>query len=455
MRMSSLPSFDGCEVTEKVTAGPIVEIYRATQVPLGRRVTIKALAASIVPSSPFAAALEREARLLGQLNHPHVIGLYDFVRKGDRLWLVLEAIDGWSLAELMERAKHFSHPTAAAIARFLAHGLAHAHARGIVHRDVRPANVMLTKAGGVKLTDFSVASDERLPTAPELLDGSGGQQSLAYASPEQVLGEPPDPRSDLFSLGVLLYELIAGKTPFGRGDDPAATLRIRNEAPPPLGRYAPDLAPTLERVVQRCLQKMPAHRYQSADELGSALDAALADMGVVNPRDAVLEALSGLGLAVKPSSPLITERVPRRPGPSLGLIAAVLFGFSLLLGAGGGAIELWARHAGAANGEPGPSGRLELVPTMPGYLRVVAQPWAHVIVDGEAFDTTPFAGAVPLSPGTHYIRLEHPQAPTERRTIELTAGETILLDVSMKVRRPEGLNREGALPSAAPADSSP
>src|SRR5690349_4106090 len=89
------------------SAGPIVEIYRATQVPLGRKVTIKALAASIVPSSPFAAALEREARLLGQLNHPNVVALYDFVRKGDRLWLVLEAIDGWSLAELLERAKHF------------------------------------------------------------------------------------------------------------------------------------------------------------------------------------------------------------------------------------------------------------------------------------------------------------------------------------------------------------
>jgi eukaryotic-like serine/threonine-protein kinase len=454
MRMSSLPSFDGCEVAEKVAAGPIVEVYRATQVPLGRKVTIKALAPSVVPSSPFALALEREARLLGQLSHPNIIGLYDFVRKGDRLWLVLEAIDGWSLVELLDRAKRFSHPAAAGIARLLAQGLAHAHARGIVHRDVRPANVMLSKAGGVKLTDFSVASDERLPTAPELLDGSGGQPSLAYASPEQVLGEPPDPRSDLFSLGALLYELIAGMTPFGPADDPGATLRIRNEPPPPLGRYAPDLAPTLERVVQRCLQKMPAHRYQSAEELGVALDAALADMGV-SPRDAVLEALSGLGLAVKPSSPVITVRVPRRAGPSLTNVAAVLLGFSFLLGAGGGAIELWARRSGSANGEAGPSGRLELVPATPGYLRVVAQPWAQVIVDGETFDTTPFARAIPLSPGTHYVRLEHPQAPTERRTIELSAGETILLDVSMKIRRPAGLSHDDGASSAAPVDSSP
>jgi serine/threonine-protein kinase len=450
--MSSLPSFDGCEVAEKVVTGPIVEVYRATQVPLGRKVTIKALAASIVPSSPFAAALEREARLLGQLNHPNVIGLYDFVRRGDRLWLVLEAVDGWSLAELIERGKRFSQAAAAGIARGVAHALAHAHARGIVHRDVRPANVMISRGGVVKLTDFSVASDERLPTAPELLDGSGGQPSLAYASPEQVLGEPPDPRSDLFSLGALLYELIAGTTPFGAGDDPSATLRIRNEPPPPLGRFVPELAPTLERVVQRSLQKIPAHRYQTADELGSALDAALGEMGT-SARDAVLEGLSGLGLAVKPSSPIITRQPLGRPGPSLATVAGVLFGFSMLLAAGGVGIELLARRSGAESSEAGPAGKLELVPATPGFLRVVAQPWAKVVVDGEAFDTTPFARAIPLAPGTHYVRLEHPQAPTERRTIELTPGETILLDVTMKVRRPAGLSSAEASP--APADSSP
>jgi len=452
--MSSLPSFDGCDAVEKIATGTIVEVYRATQLTLGRKVTIKALAASVVPSSPFALALEREARLLAQLNHPNVIGLYDFVRRGDRLWLVLEAIDGWSLAELLERGKRFSQAAAAGVALALAHGLAHAHARGIVHRDVRPENLMVTRGGGVKLTDFAVASDERLPTAPELLDGSGGQPSLAYASPEQVLGEAPDPRSDLFSLGALLYELIAGRTPFGAGDDPTATLRIRNEQPPPLGRFVPELIPSLERVVQRCLQKMPAHRYQTANELAVALEAALEDMGQ-DPRSAVLDALSSLGLTVKASSPIIVSPVLRRPGPSVATVAAVLFCFSLLLGAGGVVIELLARRSRTSDSEPGRGGRLELVPTTPGYLRVVAQPWAQVIVDGETFDTTPFARAIPLSPGTHYVRLEHPQAPTERRTIDLGAGETILLDVTMKVRRPGGLSPASREPSPAPADSSP
>jgi hypothetical protein len=455
--MSSLPSFDGCDSVEKAETGPVVEVYRATQVPLGRRVTIKALAPNIVPESPFAAALQREARLLAQLGHPNLVGLYDFVRRGDRLWLVLEYVDGWTLREVLERFRTLPQAAAAAVVRALAEGLAHAHGRGIVHRDIRPANVLISKTGEVKLADFGVASDERLPTAPEILDGRGQQPSLAYASPELVLGEAPDPRSDLFSLGALLYELIAGKTPFGAADDPEATVRIRNEPPPPLGRFVPELSPALERVVQRCLQKLPAHRYQTAGELVTALDAALAELGT-EPRPALLAALAKLGLDVRGAPRPSTVEKRERVGPSLSVVTLVLAVFLVLIAAGGVAIELLARRSGKVDPEPGSEGKLALVPPTPGYLRVVVQPWANVIVDGEAFDTTPFARAIPLTPGTHYVRLEHPEAPTERRTIELTAGETVLLDVTMKVRRPPGLSQGlgKTAPSAeAPADSSP
>jgi serine/threonine-protein kinase len=453
--MSELPSFEGLTGVELLERGTVVEVYRATQAPLGRRVTVKALAASIVPESPFALALEREARLLAQLSHPSLIGLYDFVRRGDRLWLVLEYVDGYSLAEVLTRFKRLPQGAALAIVRAIAEGLAHAHERGIVHRDVRPANVRLSKTGEVKLGNFGVASDERLPTAPEILDGSGQQPSLAYASPELVLGEAPDPRSDLFSLGALLYELVAGKTPFGPADDPEATVRIRNEAPPPLGRFVSELSPALERVVLRCLQKLPAHRYQTAGELAAALDLALAELGV-EPRAALVTALAGFGLEVKGGTRKSVEIELARAGLGLGSVAIVLACFSALMLAGGSVIELLAKRSGQGDAEPG-GGRLALVPQTPGYLRVVAEPWASVVVDGEAFDTTPFARAIPLPPGTHYVRLEHPQAPTERRTIELTAGETILLDVTMKVRRPLGLSQNpgSSVPSAAPADSSP
>src|SRR5688572_20449635 len=127
--MSALPAFDGCDVLEKVRSGPIVEQYRAVQNPLGRPVTIKALGPSILPSSPFAAALEREARLLAKLNHPNIVALHDFVQRGDRMWLVLESVEGVTLREVRAKAPRISPASAVAIALAIAEGLAHAHAR--------------------------------------------------------------------------------------------------------------------------------------------------------------------------------------------------------------------------------------------------------------------------------------------------------------------------------------
>jgi serine/threonine-protein kinase len=245
-------------VLERIRSGPVADLYRAVQKPLGRTVTIKALGVTIVPASPFAAALEREARLLAQLGHPNVIGLYDFVRHDERMWLVLEHVEGGTLAEVLAKTGPLSQAASVFVARALAGALEHAHERGVIHRDVRPQHVLVSRSGDVKLTDFAVAADERLPTAPEILTGATGPPSLAYASPEQILGEPPDPRSDLFSLGVVLYELLAGTPPFGGSDDRSATSRIRNEPPPPLGRFVADLSPALERLVVRACRNSRA-----------------------------------------------------------------------------------------------------------------------------------------------------------------------------------------------------
>jgi hypothetical protein len=453
--MSALPAFDGCDVLEKVRGGPIVEQYRAVQVPLGRPVTIKALGPSLLPSSPFAAALAREARLLAKLGHPNVVALHDFVQAGDRMWLVLEHVDGTTLADVMARAGKLPQTAALSLALAVAEGLSHAHSRGVVHRDLTPASVLVSKQGDIKLTDFSVASDERLPTAPELLDGASGKRSLAYASPEQVLGEQPDPRSDLFSVGVVLYELLAGKPPFGGADDPGTTLRIRNEQPPPLTRFVPELVPAVERIVQRCLQKLPAHRYPSARDLASALRSALDELGG-DPEAGIRTALAAGGLAAPDPTPE-TLPPPRTSSARVLPVARVLFVAGLLIVGGTAGIQLALQ---GTSREAARAGRvkLELVPPSPAYLRVVAEPWADVIIDGQKVETTPFARPIPLSAGVHYVRLEHPQAPPERRTIDLAPGETVLLDVTMRVRRVESTTRNAAaaIPSAPePADSSP
>jgi eukaryotic-like serine/threonine-protein kinase len=454
--MSALPAFDGCDVLEKVRSGPIVEQYRAVQIPLGRPVTIKALGPSILPSSPFAAALEREARLLAKLGHPNIVALHDFVQAGDRMWLVLEHVDGTNLAELQKRAGKLPQAAAVALALAIADGLAHAHARGVVHRDLTPANVLVSTSGDIKLTDFSVASDERLPTAPELLDGPSGKRSLAYASPEQVLGEQPDPRSDLFSLGVVLFELLAGKPPFGGADDPGTMLRIRNEQPAPLTRFVPDLLPALERIVQRCLQKLPAHRFPSARELAASLTSALLELGST-PDAGLRLALSVAGLAAPEPAPESQPTVLRAPAVKVLSVARVLFAAGVLLVGGVAGIQLLLQTRQTDVARAG-RGKLELVPESPAYLRVVAEPWADVVVDGQKVETTPFARPIPLRAGIHYVRLEHPHAPPERRTIDLAPGETVLLDVTMRLRRPEGAAQNAARSIASapePADSSP
>jgi hypothetical protein len=441
-------SVDGCDVLEKVKSGPVTDVYRAVQEPLGRPVVIKALGSSILPSSPFAAVLEREARLLSQLCHPNVLTLYDFVRRNDRMWVVLEHVDGWTLRQILDATPSLPQVAAAYVGGAVASALAHAHERGVVHRDVRPENVLISREGDIKLSEFAVATDERLPTAPEILDGSAHHASLAYASPEQVLGEAPDPRSDLFSLGVVLFELVAGRLPFGAGDEGSAR-RIRNEPAPPLSRFAPDVVPAFDRAVQRCLQKLPGDRFQSGSELTAALDASMAEMGG-GARASLLAALADAGFDVRaPGAGSVKRSKETRPGPKLTRVGLVLASLAILSVAGGAAIQL-AFRVSRDGGERPRQGRLELAPEAPGYLRVVADPWAHVIVDGQKLETTPFAKPIPLSAGTHYVRLEHPRAPEERRTIHLIAGETIVLDVNMKVDRPMRTNKT---PPGAPSSS--
>jgi eukaryotic-like serine/threonine-protein kinase len=452
-----LPVFDGVQIIEKLGSGPLADLYHAVQQPLGRPVLIKALSSSILPSSPFAATLEREARLLAELHHSNILRVHDFVRRDDRMWLVLEFVDGWTLSELLEKTGSLQPSAAAAIGREIARALEHAHARGIVHRDVQPKNVLVSRSGQVKLVNFSVAVGERLPTAPELLDGSESFGGPHYMSPEQILGEPADPRSDLFSLGVVLYELLSARRPFDAPDERTTTQRIRHDAPIPLSRLAPAVPSSLERAIARCLEKMPSDRFFSASELALALDAVLADAGG-SSRDQILRALADAGLVdggaksapePPPSRALATARAPLQPAV-LGLILCS----ALIIG--GGVVLQWAAwREGAGAAARGRSTRLELAPAQAGFLRVVAEPWAHVIVDGQRVETTPFARAIPLPAGTHYVRLEHPNARTERRTVQLAPGETVLLDVKLEID-PSALSASTAhsIPDAA-ADGPP
>jgi eukaryotic-like serine/threonine-protein kinase len=446
--MPEVVTFDGCEIVRKLSSGPVCDLYRAVQEPLGRTVLIKALGQNILPSSPFASTLEREARLLSELDHPGVVKVHDFVKRGDRMWLVLEHVDGVTLDELLTRSKRLSESAAVAIGLRLAEALAHAHLHSVVHRDLQPRSVLISKRGEVKLLNFALAVDERMPTAPELLDGSTGYLGPVYMSPEQILGEPADPRSDLFSLGVVLYELLSGTRPFEGPNERSTSLRIRQNPAPPLAQGGLKVSGSVERLIARCLEKLPNDRIGSAAELAGELRQALAEAWDGAPEDAILSALAAAGLAeakVLPAKQPVRE-VQRT---SLGAVALsfLLLGLAIV-GSGYGLRRAFgpmeaSRRAAAPLSTPGAEAA---------ELRVVAHPWAHVFVDGQQRETTPFARPIRLSPGTHYVRLEHPHAVAERRSVSMTAGEAVLLEVDMKVVAPQGsaLNAAPA-PSAEPA----
>ena len=441
----SQTTFGSYRVVLELGAGSVSTVYRAEHERLGRIVAIKALKSTIAPTSAFAVQLEREARLLSELSHSNIVLLHDFVKTDKEMYLVLEHVDGFSLASVLSglaAKKGVLTPDAVAhIGAEIARGLAHAHDRGIVHRDIKPANVLLSKTGDVKIVDFGIAQRERLATADELISEprkltptatpSEGFGTPAYMSPEQILGEFVDARSDVFSLGVVMYELCCGVRPFDKDDKSAeAAQRIRRDPPTPLRVRAPDVPRALERVIMRSLAKLPGDRYTSALAVADALDD-FVRARIRGPRKSlVTRALVKAQLIEDTFDQSIAAVLEERRAP----VRPAMLGFAVLalvVAIGGAAIQLTRggeQKEVATGGAP-----LELVPARMGFLRVVVTPWAEVFVDGQRIDVTPFARPIPLSPGVHYVTLLHPNAPAEKRSVKIVPGETLSLDVTMNM----------------------
>jgi serine/threonine-protein kinase len=430
--------FGPYQVRGELGSGSLSTVYRAEHEALGRVVAIKALRPTIAPTSPFAAQLEREARVLAALNHPNVVQLHELVKSAQALYLVLEYVDGFSLAAVLGKRARFAPDFVAAIGLEVARGLAHAHERGVVHRDVKPANVLLSRRGEVKLVDFGIAQrgeGEAAPSgqAPRRSEAESAFGTPAYMSPEQILGEAVDARSDVFSLGVVLYQLLAGARPFDRDGEEgkrAAAQRIRRDPARPLRERAPDVPRAIERVVMRCLEKLPADRYASCEEVAERLDAYLRGHGVTKPASLVIATLAAAGLTQGDADAPAPSRVA--PPPRARPMARTLAGYAIvtLVFVLGGAWLQWSARGARAAAEAG-SKPLELLPASAGALRVVTTPWAEVSVDGQRVDVTPMARAIPLAAGPHYVTLTHPRAPAEKRLVTIAAGETTTLDVTM------------------------
>lgn len=432
--MSDWPSFDGIRIDQRLSAEGVTESYSAYQVNLDRKVIVKSLRPNVLPASPFATALKREAQILGELCHEHVQRLYDFRCTDAQMWLVLEHLEGATLAQILSKLGRLPPLTVASLGFMVGSALSHCHAHGTIHRALCPQGLQLSPTGSATVTGFVGAVKDRLPTAPELLDGAPHLKVSPYFSPEQVLGEKIDSRSDLFSLGVVLYEALTGQNPFEGPDDRSVAQRIRKDKIPPVSRFVRGVPTGLERTLQRCLEKMPQDRFSTADELMAAFESLLRDHEVVSPKGELAKALGRYFRPDEidvPKTPKTLAQVPSLLGnPLTAGLLGILVGSALIIGGG---FVLQGKRPSDASPARRSTGRLELVPENAAHLRIVADPWAAVSIDGQDVGTTPLGRPIALTEGTHYVQLEHPRASIERRTVHLSVGETILLDVKMNV----------------------
>lgn len=270
------------ELIAPIGKGGMGEVYRAHDTRLARDVAIKVIARSLAANAITLARFEREAKAVAALSHPNILGIYDFSADGDTVFAAMELLDGENLRQRMNAAPGSPFPLRKALdyARQIVRGLAAAHQKGIAHRDLKPENIFITRDGSVKILDFGLA--KAAVTTPEA-DGvltvtdvttfpGNVSGTVGYTSPEQLRGGGGDQRSDIFSFGLVFYEMLFGQRAFARGTPVETMTAILNDDPrePPLNRRVPS---AIESILHRCLEKNPEERFHSAHDLGLALEA--------------------------------------------------------------------------------------------------------------------------------------------------------------------------------------
>jgi len=263
------------EITAPLGAGGMGEVYRARDTKLDRDVAVKVLPTRLAEDAEALARFEREAKAVAALSHPNILAIHDFGREATTAYAVMELLDGETLRQRLA-AGALPVRKAAEYGLQMAQALAAAHDKGIVHRDLKPDNVFVTRDGRVKVLDFGLARREATtadgtetssPTAAHATEPGAVMGTAGYMSPEQVRGQPADARSDIFSLGTVLYEILSGRKAFARETAAETMTAILREEPPELAVAVDGLPAALGRIVEHCLEKRPEERFQSARDL--------------------------------------------------------------------------------------------------------------------------------------------------------------------------------------------
>lgn len=460
----SLAQLGRFKITGILGKGAMGTVYRAHDPLIDRTVAIKTIGcAGLSPAEAkaFEARFYSEAKSAGRLNHPNIVTIHDAGRTDDLAYIAMEYLNGRTLQEILDAGVTLPVERSAEIAARIADGLAFAHANGVVHRDIKPANIMVFDNGTVKIADFGVA---QIPSGSQTQDGMTCG-SPKYMSPEQVNSSKVDGRSDIFSLGVVLYEMLVGRPPFTGDSLHAILFQVLNSAPPLPSSYNPGLPHGFDRIVARALAKNPDKRYQNASQMAADLrkwrrviraaqkeraanDPSLSAGAAGHRREAGRQSSGRQGIW---STPLVRYGLPS-------ILIASLASWALLHG-DTPATPTGASLPGIATVEPAsippavtplatpvdaqaetkpepvavaPPATPETAEAAPiapppadGRIRLAIAPWGEVRVDGRMVGVSPPLNELRLAPGKHSIEIRNGDFAPYRRNVDLTSDASL------------------------------
>ncbi len=440
------------ELLDQVAEGGMGVLRLARQPELDRLVVLKRMRRGLANDPSMVARFRREARAAAAVQHHNVVAVYDCFRyRGDH-YIAQEYVDGLDLSEGLQKLRRIDPGVAARIALGVAHGLEEVHSRGIVHRDLKPSNVLIGYGGDVKIADFGIAIERSGPglTRPGTMLGS-----VPYMSPEQMMGEQVDYRSDLFSFGILLYEMVTGVPPFRESDEGSPdTLLERMQK----GRFDSPVEHGVEvpiwmrRMIRRCLRAKAADRPQTATAIRRVLSRKVRAVAPEESRRAIASWLAAKGIArssdtdtmLRPTAVPATVKARGIRWPVIAAAAAAVVSIALLTLPGRSEPVPAKPSPETATPPADPIGYPRLasasfdfpldpinepvaapVSLSPAELRVVATPWAKVTIGDDVSFHTPRAAPVELPAGSHRVVLEHPAHGRHVVDVDLEAGQTL------------------------------
>ena len=451
----------GYKIREELHRTGIHTVYKAIQISLERDVLLKVLQPNMLTEEDIKARFRREAHAYAKLKHKNIVNVYDYGSADNCQYIVMEYIEGVSLKEFIEKEAPLSLKKAISIFRQLIEGLDYAHKHGVLHRDIKPDNILISKDGTVKIADFGLATFMEAPSVTNQGDVLG---TPAYMSPEQATGEPVNQQSDIFSAGATFYEMLTGQRPFGGDTFAQCVFKIINQEPKPIRIYRTDIPAAIDEIIQKMLAKNPKERFQTAHDVLISLKKI--DTEISTSR---LESSSDtFKLAHKNSAHLFSY--PQLIGISLFIfilsIALVRFfteskpknHFASIAERDSAKIaqvnsaeipitkeskELNALSKKIIRQKPKKISKTSAEITNKlqikrrnnvinfGSLNIQCTPWATVYVDGHKYGTTPLDTSLRLKEGKHLLKLVNPHLPVYEDTIVVHKNEVTHFKISL------------------------